>query len=270
MCRPTMRTNDVGSVSFSRTSTRTSCSRSSAASIAPVGPHPAMITSNMNHPFARSCPTRSPCVPVVRRGRVCTRLADPGSPQVLASTAHGAAPRGLAARQSRSGRVPPVEPGAEGVGDSGIRERGAVVMGTVRVMDAVLGVGEAAGGWCRRILGPGPRPARMTAPVPAARLGVRQGRPRRSVRWRRSWPPEPVSLRRPGRDDRRPAPVSRRTAVRPRPTPGTGRRGRRLPGGPTGTSPRSAGTGRAPPARSPAMRRLRRKSSASDVAIASA
>lgn len=33
-------------VSFSRTSTRTSCSRSSAARNAPVGPHPAMITSN--------------------------------------------------------------------------------------------------------------------------------------------------------------------------------------------------------------------------------
>ena len=49
-----MRTNDTGSVSFSRTSTRTSCSRSSAASIAPVGPHPAMITSNMRD--ARSAP----------------------------------------------------------------------------------------------------------------------------------------------------------------------------------------------------------------------
>ena len=54
MCRLTMRTNEVGSVSFSRTSTRTSCSRSSAASIAPVGPHPAMITSNAGN--ARSAP----------------------------------------------------------------------------------------------------------------------------------------------------------------------------------------------------------------------
>jgi len=54
ICSPTMRTNDTGSVSFSRTSTRTSCSRSSAASIAPVGPHPAMITSNMTG--ARSAP----------------------------------------------------------------------------------------------------------------------------------------------------------------------------------------------------------------------
>src|SRR6478609_10404271 len=49
-----MRTNDTGSVSFSRTSTRTSCSRGSAANIAPVGPHPAMITSNMRG--ARSAP----------------------------------------------------------------------------------------------------------------------------------------------------------------------------------------------------------------------
>src|SRR3954447_14757409 len=47
MCRATMRAKDTRSICFSRTSTRTSCSRSSAASIAPVGPHPAMITSNV-------------------------------------------------------------------------------------------------------------------------------------------------------------------------------------------------------------------------------
>ena len=45
MCRPTMRANDAGPLSRSRTSTRTSCSLSSAANTAPVGPQPTMITS---------------------------------------------------------------------------------------------------------------------------------------------------------------------------------------------------------------------------------
>ncbi|CAK7283501.1 exported hypothetical protein [Streptomyces misionensis JCM 4497] len=49
-CRPSARTIPVGSVSFSSTTVRTPCSRSSAASISPVGPPPAMITSIKEFP----------------------------------------------------------------------------------------------------------------------------------------------------------------------------------------------------------------------------
>lgn len=45
MCSPSERTTLVGSASFSSTSTCTPCSRSSPASIMPVGPPPTMITS---------------------------------------------------------------------------------------------------------------------------------------------------------------------------------------------------------------------------------
>ena len=46
-CRPSDRTTLVGSASFSSTSTCTPCSRNSLASISPVGPPPATMTSNM-------------------------------------------------------------------------------------------------------------------------------------------------------------------------------------------------------------------------------
>jgi hypothetical protein len=49
-CRPSERTSWLGSASFSSTSTSTSWSRSSLASIIPVGPPPLMITSNMKDP----------------------------------------------------------------------------------------------------------------------------------------------------------------------------------------------------------------------------
>src|SRR5262245_18048061 len=49
-CRPSERTALLGSVSFSSTSTSTSCSRNSLASIIPVGPPPLMITSDMSNP----------------------------------------------------------------------------------------------------------------------------------------------------------------------------------------------------------------------------
>lgn len=52
--RPSARTYGVGSASFSSTSTRTPCSRSSPASIIPVGPPPAITTSIKADPnFAR-------------------------------------------------------------------------------------------------------------------------------------------------------------------------------------------------------------------------
>ena len=50
-CRPSERTTLVGSGSRSSTSTPTPCSRSSLASITPVGPPPAMITSITATPF---------------------------------------------------------------------------------------------------------------------------------------------------------------------------------------------------------------------------
>src|SRR5919107_5850740 len=49
-CRPSDRTCLVGSSSFSSTSACTPCSRNSQASINPVGPPPAMMTSNMTLP----------------------------------------------------------------------------------------------------------------------------------------------------------------------------------------------------------------------------
>jgi hypothetical protein len=49
-CRPSARTTLVGSASFSSTSACTPCSRNSLASIKPVGPPPAMITSIMKIP----------------------------------------------------------------------------------------------------------------------------------------------------------------------------------------------------------------------------
>ena len=52
-CRPSARTILVGSASFSSTSTCTPCSRNSLASIMPVGPPPAMITSIMEAPVRR-------------------------------------------------------------------------------------------------------------------------------------------------------------------------------------------------------------------------
>src|SRR5437016_8072708 len=53
-CKPSERTSLLGSASFSSTSTSTSWSRSSLASIIPVGPPPLMITSDMKTPDSAS------------------------------------------------------------------------------------------------------------------------------------------------------------------------------------------------------------------------
>ena len=54
-CRPSARTYTAGSASFSSTSACTPCSRNSPASIKPVGPPPATITSIMKIPIQQGC-----------------------------------------------------------------------------------------------------------------------------------------------------------------------------------------------------------------------
>src|SRR3954470_8426055 len=72
-CRPSARTYLLGSASFSSTSACTPCSRNSLASIKPVGPPPATITSIMNTPHSTKLALR----PAAPRGPAARTPAPP-------------------------------------------------------------------------------------------------------------------------------------------------------------------------------------------------